>query len=240
MGFTPYSAGGWHDVRNALVIGFDGTGHPGPFRLGMRYRDLGEGANPVDGVWLSVDGVAWHQATGVDGLGASGLGWTDFTDGTSAWGSLTFDLAATATGAGLDLLGPFYVAIAEEDNLPLGFEGVLIDELTLDHVPGGIPTLAVTSLVAGQLATVDVQNMAPGDVVLIGLSLTGGGPLTTALGSVFLSPPQLLLPPLVADASGGVSLSQPVPPGTTGIPVWLQAVDATTGLLSGGVAATIQ
>ena len=240
MGFDPGSAGGWHDVRNALVIGFDGTGHPGPFRLDVRYRDLGENADAVDGVWLSDDGAAWHQVTGVDGLGVSGLGWTDFTDGTSAWGSLSFDLLTTATAAGLNLFGPFYVAFAEEDNLPLGFEGVLLDDITLDYVPGGIPTLAVTGLAAGQIATVDVQNMTLGDVVVIALSFTGGGPIATSFGSLFLSAPQLLLPPFAADAGGKVAFSQYVPPGTTGIPVWFQAFDATTSLLSGGVATTIQ
>lgn len=155
-------AHGWHAVRNALTFGFDASGHAGPLLLEFRYFDHGEGSDAVDGVWLSTDGTSWHHVQGTDGLGNAGVGWSDFSEGSNAWGSLRFDLAAAATTHGLNLAGTFYVAIAEEGSLPFGFlNGVAFDDVMLDHSPfndlgnglagtHGVPTLSGTgTLLAG-------------------------------------------------------------------------------------------
>jgi hypothetical protein len=235
FGFDPNSAHGWHDVRNALVIGLDGTGHAGPFELVFRYYDFGESNQAVDGVWLSSDGVGWYQVTGVDGGGASGLGWDDWSDGLSQWGTLSFDLAAAASAHSLSLSGTFYVAIAEQTGFPLGFfGGILIDELTLDAASPwtdlgsalagthGEPSLAGDgTLAAGTPVTLSLGNAlesAPTTLVI------GFSELSAAFkGGVLVPQPDLLISGLVTDAGGQLVLGGTWPAGVPGgSSLWFQ------------------
>ena len=106
----------------------------------------------------------------------------------------------------------------------------------------GLPTgpqLAVTSLVAGSIATLSITNATPVNNVLLAYSVTGGGPLPTIFGNVLLSPPVFLMPVLATDAAGDASLSVGVPPGLTGLPLWFHAYDIFTASLTNGVATTI-
>ena len=104
------------------------------------------------------------------------------------------------------------------------------------------PVLAVTNLVAGQMADVSVTNCDPGNTVIIAYSLTGAGPTPTPVGDVALSQPIVQLPPQVADPSGSVSIMQTIPPAGSGRPVWIQAAELLPGgggVLSNALAETI-
>ena len=101
------------------------------------------------------------------------------------------------------------------------------------------PRLSVQNLVAGSAVTITVDNATPGGVVRHGYSVFGAGPTTTPYGNLLLSPPYVELPPMSANASGQASLSAPVPPGTTGVSVWLHAFDIGSLSFTNGVAAVI-
>jgi len=224
LGFDPNSAGGWHDVNTALVMGFDGSGHAGPFLLEFRYYDWGESNQAIDGVWLSQDGANWFQMLGTDGAGNTGLGWADWSDGASQWGTLAFDLAAEATLHGVDLDGNFYVAIGEETGLPLGFfGGIHIDAIQLDAdgwsdlgnaLAGthGDPLLAGTGPLLGNEAvtlslTNALENAATG--LVIGLSQANAA----FKGGVLVPAADLVLLGLTTDGAGGLLLAATWPPG---------------------------
>ncbi len=87
------------------------------------------------------------------------------------------------------------------------------------------PTLSVANLVAGGTVTISADNCTPGGLVRHGYSVFGGGPIGTPYGDLLLSPPYTELPAMTCDASGSASMAAPVPPGTTGIQVWLHAMD---------------
>ncbi len=101
------------------------------------------------------------------------------------------------------------------------------------------PVLTVPSLAAGSPATLTVDDCTPGGEVFIAYSLTGPGPLLTSFGFAALSAPLHLFPARIANGSGRASLTTPIPAGTTGVPVWLQALDLVKGLFSNGVQRTI-
>jgi len=96
------------------------------------------------------------------------------------------------------------------------------------------PILTLANFVAGQFATMTVDNASPSGVVFFAYSLTGGGPVSFPAGTVLLSPPIQLLPPIPANAFGQAVFPVPLPPGISGIPVWIQALDATSMQFSNG------
>lgn len=100
-------------------------------------------------------------------------------------------------------------------------------------------TLTVSNLVAGGNAKIAVSGATAGGKVRHGYSLSGGGPVGTPYGNLLLSPPYTELPFLTADGAGNASMAAPVPPGTTGIAVWLHAFDLGSLTFSNGVATTI-
>ena len=104
--------------------------------------------------------------------------------------------------------------------------------------PSG-PTLQVANLAAGGVATISVTGATPNGLVRHGYSLAGGGPVGTPFGQLLLSPPYKELPRMTADGSGYASLSAPVPPGTTGVSVWLHALDLGSLTFTNGLAEVI-
>ncbi len=105
---------------------------------------------------------------------------------------------------------------------PMGVGNWVIPEL---YVEKQLPILTVTNLVAGQNAHVQVSNATPFGLVRSGYSLLGGGPTMTAYGPLFLTPPYTELPAVWADAFGTSNYFGNVPAGTTGITVWMHAMD---------------
>ncbi len=103
------------------------------------------------------------------------------------------------------------------------------------------PLLSVSNAVAGSLATIDVTNTTPGATVMIGYSLTGGGPFSTSFGTVSMSPPINQMPPQTSDPSGNVTLLASVPASMSGRTVWTQALELSpSGLLSNPVTVLVQ
>lgn len=69
--------------------------------------------------------------------------------------------------------------------------------------------------------------------VLIGLSLTGSGPLASPLGPIYLSDPIILLGPFAADGLGTLLLPfSALGPGSSGLTIYAQAVELTTPALT--------
>ncbi len=110
--------------------------------------------------------------------------------------------------------------------------------LYYDSGPAG-PSLSVSGLVAGGAATVSAANCTPLGQVRVGFSVYGGGPTTTPYGDLLLSPPYTELPAMTADAAGAASSSAPVPAGTTGVAVWLHAMDVGSLTFTNGLAEVI-
>ncbi|MCP4093234.1 MAG: hypothetical protein GY747_07275 [Planctomycetes bacterium] len=87
------------------------------------------------------------------------------------------------------------------------------------------PTLAVSNLTGGSLATLDVTGAKSGDTVYFAYSLAGAGPTSTPWGfSLDLGTPYSQIGSRSALADGTASLSTPVPGAATGLHVWVQAV----------------
>jgi DNA-binding beta-propeller fold protein YncE len=141
-------------------------------------------------------------------------------------------LGISPEGIGLDEVnGKLFVAD--------GFGGMVWELDGIITGGGGGPTLSVSNLVAGGVVNISVSSATPGGIVRHGYSLAGGGPINTAFGALLLSPPYTELPPMTANASGDASLSAPVPPGTTGVSVWLHAMDLGSMSFTNGLAEVI-
>ena len=106
------------------------------------------------------------------------------------------------------------------------------------------PALSIAGLVAGGTATLTVVNATPAGAVGYAYSLAGGGPATLPAGpcgplTVDLGLPVTVLPLQTADATGTAVLTIPIPAGSTGVPVWFQALDLTSCVLTNGLAEVI-
>ncbi len=117
-------------------------------------------------------------------------------------------------------------------------DGGLIDMGFHQAVPD--LALSITNLVAGGVATIQVDNNNPGDTCLVGYSRWGGGPINSPFGPVFLTPPYVALPPLTADPQGVAKIVLPVPGFAGGASVWLHALNQTMGVLTNPLAEVVQ
>ncbi|MCH2111434.1 MAG: hypothetical protein MK213_01135 [Planctomycetes bacterium] len=120
--------------------------------------------------------------------------------------------------------------------------GVSFDDIEIT-TPAYRPVYSVTNVVAGATATLSIVNCTAGNPVLIGYSVSGGGPTTTPYGDVMMSLPILQLPAQSANANGEVQLSVPVPGHLSGVTVWTQCAELTgggAGILSNPIAVTVQ
>ena len=115
-----------------------------------------------------------------------------------------------------------------------------VPQMAIEQAGGPFPpTLSVTNLVAGSTTTLSLVNANAGAICIIAYSVYGGGPTSTPVGSVDLSPPIRQLPAVQADSAGAASLSASVPPHVGGMDVWIQAVDMSTSVLSNSLAETV-
>jgi len=103
-----------------------------------------------------------------------------------------------------------------------------------------VPTYSANNLIAGQQATLEVNNLTQGDTVLIGYSLTGAGPTNTPFGLVDMSMPIAQLPTIFADASGVASFALMIPLNAAGVTVYSQAAVVNLGTLTNSIAPTVQ
>jgi hypothetical protein len=147
----------------------------------------------------------------------------------------TFRARATppSAGQGIFVVGPYDRHLAPGEELHLfDKEGALVTST-------GGPALVVRGLEAGGTALLTVVGATPMAFQHYAFSLTGPGPTTSPYGDLALSPPIQLAGVVRADSLGNATKSAAVPPGTSGLTVWLQALDAGTLTLTNGVQITI-
>ncbi len=90
----------------------------------------------------------------------------------------------------------------------------------------GGPTFLPGPLFPSASSRLYVKNLEPGNPTYIGYSLAGAGPTMTPFGNAWLGQPYQALGPYIADANGEVDVLSPaIPPGTSGIMVWMQALE---------------
>ncbi len=223
MGLDPVS-NNYHNVRNALVLGLNGSGFTTQ-TLDFMAIDHGEEVHGIDGVWVSDDGLEWFQVY-------------------SDWGALPAVWTAVPgvdlSSSGPSTQGDFYLMFGQEDNYPYGYlDGVGVDDIVITSSGNTGPVLAVSNLVGGSVTTISVSNATPGGTVRHGYSLAGGGPVNTPYGDLLLSPPFTELPAMAIDPAGDGSMSAPVPPFASGLSVWLHAFDLGSLSFTNGLAEVI-
>lgn len=225
MGMIPGSTN-YHNVRNSMVLGIDGSNMSG-MNVDFQGYDAGEELNDIDGIWVSTDGIEWYSVS---------TAWNVLIPLDSIWTAITdLDL----TGTPVDTTGNFYLMFAQEDNFPYNdLDGVGIDDINVDGT-GVAFNYTITNLVAGSTATFSVSGGTAFGSVALAYSVTGAGPTTTPYGVLDLSAPINVLAILTADVNGDANLSPIVPGGLTGVTLYSQGVDLTSGLLTNSLAIVI-
>lgn len=87
------------------------------------------------------------------------------------------------------------------------------------------PNLIVTNAVAGQVATLKVDQCDPGGSVYFLYSITGSGPLATIYGLFNLSQPVQILPKASVNSQGEADITATLPPAASGLHVFTQAIE---------------
>ncbi|MBT5101900.1 MAG: hypothetical protein HOM77_08305, partial [Planctomycetes bacterium] len=100
-------------------------------------------------------------------------------------------------------------------------------------------TLSVNNLTEGMTATIEVSGCSPGDIVQVGYSVSGAGPITLAYGPLYLTPPITELPAIAAGSNGVAQWSGNVPPGTGGVSIWLHGANHSTQTMTNALAEVI-
>ncbi len=216
MGLLPGSTN-YHNVRNALVIGLDGTGTTGVPEVRFNAIDHGEETNAFDGVWISQDGATWYQVYGAT------VGWGPLPQ---AWTAVIVDTRSVANLT----TGPFYLMFGQEDNFPYAnLDGVGIDDISVDAGGSAGPALAKSGACPGAV-TLDVSNCTASASIAVlygpGGSYTQNNPSKPCLGlTIDIAVPSVGAV-LSTDGAGAASLSFNAPGGACGLTV--QVVDLTT------------
>lgn len=139
--------------------------------------------------------------------------------------TLSFDLPAGETVDGYDAVSVWCEAAGQNFG-----SGTFASVFEVD----------VTTMQAGLPAVFHYSGATADRPILTAYSLTGAGPTNTAIGMVSLSQPIRRLANTVATYNGGGRLSVPIPSGTAGTSVWVQAYDTGSGRLSNGLMRVIQ
>lgn len=99
--------------------------------------------------------------------------------------------------------------------------------------------LDLSGTTAGTAVTVTATGLVPGTVLLLGVSLSGPGPLPSGYGLVDLGGvPSLFV--LSADAAGAASFTATLPLASVGAPLWVQGLDLFSGTLTPGIGRFIE
>lgn len=150
--------------------------------------------------------------------------WTGITERVSV-NSQGVEADAGAVQINLSLDGRYSIFSSPSTNLVLGDTNFVMDVYVHDRMTGG-PELALTNVVAGQVATFTVTGATPGGLVFVGVSLVGQGPIPSAWGPLELGSLDLILP-YAADGLGAISTPISLPLGIVGLPLWVQGIDFT-------------
>jgi hypothetical protein len=201
MGLQPGQTGGTY-VRNALVLGVDNTAGFQGLKLSLRAKDFGEEADPIDGIWISLDGSEWYLLRNWAQAGSA-----------STWGLIQgIDLDA----APVPVDGLFYLMFAQEDNFPYGAQdGIGVDDIEVTGAPPPNPVMSTQSTCGGSMF-LQVSGCTPGGIVGIGWATAVGSSAVPA-GPCAGTSLDLLAPRKLGAA----------PSGATGQSLWLVQVPAS-------------
>jgi hypothetical protein len=179
------------------------------------------------------------------------MGWVSYldsqsldvsTDGGATWTMVWSDLGMNNLEDTVDIS-----AYAGQSSVMVGFHyvGDYAHSTTIDNVVvaeggggGGGLTYAITPMIAGSPATFSVTGADVNSNCIIGYSLLGAGPITTAYGVVDMTPPISRLPTLITDSNGDASLTLTVPANASGVTLYTQAL--ANGVLTNSLAETVQ
>ncbi len=118
----------------------------------------------------------------------------------------------------------------------------IIDLETLDigfHHYLGTPVVEVLDLIGGEAATFRIAGAQHSDALVIAYSFRGGGPVSTYLGPVYLTPPYHMMPAMYANEDGALEFSSVIPTAFSGRSIWFQGWNRSTLQLTEGIAVTV-
>jgi hypothetical protein len=152
----------------------------------------------------------------------------EYTTGSGSFGNSDMTIV---TGNGTGGVNPFSSVVT-----PRTWNGRLRYRSSAD-----LPHMTVDDMVAGGTGILSISNCTPGGNVHAAYSLNGGGPTSSAWGTVYMTPPWKKFPtsPFTADPNGEVEMTLSPPASMSGRTVWLQCLDWGSATLSNGVATTI-
>lgn len=215
MGLKP-GLTSYHNVRNAMVIGLDGTGWTGSQIMTCFAFDGGEETNAVDGIWVSNDGTGWYRAT-------TATTWGTIINPLTTWDRLKdINLAGTPVVT----TGPFYLAFVQEDNFPYNdLDGIGIDDIDIPqdlYYPSY--TASPTTLTAGRYTTLTVTGGPPSGMAFYLVSFTGTGSAMFQGVETGLAAPVRNFVTLPLDTAGTAIYAGIVPASVQGSTLWHQVV----------------
>lgn len=190
--------------------------------------------------WRGSELFGWDLIMGLVSFDTVGTNWaTNVNPG--APGSTAINALATAASGQLFGAGDELYAIDTVTGVPAlvgsgNYTGITAMEFL--GVPPN-PVLSVTTLTAGQSASYSVTGASPFATVIVGYSIAGPGPTNTSFGVVDMTPPINAFPPFSMDATGSGSWALTVPGGASGLTLYNQGVDTSSGLLTTSLATTI-
>ncbi|MDA1259695.1 MAG: hypothetical protein O3A20_03650 [Planctomycetota bacterium] len=221
MGLLPGSTN-YHDVRNALVIGLDGTG-AGLLTVDFMGINFGEEDTAADGVWVSSNGSDWYRAL---------VSWTVIPVN-AIWNAVSVDL----TGYHAITNGPFYLMFQQQDNFPYNdLDGIGVDDLCISASGPLGPTLTKNGSCPGLIGLQITNATANAPVALFygpAGSFTQSSPSRPCQGIVLGIQTPHFVGFLTTNASGQTQLQFNAPSGACGVAV--QAADMTTCAASNSV-----
>ena len=176
------------------------------------------------------NGISTMEVT-TDGGATWAVVWTDTAQNSGDTYSPNVDLAAYLGNASVQVGVHFQGDFAQE----WWIDNVVVD----DNAGAGGLVYSITNLVTGQTANFAVSGATAGGTVILGYSLTGAGPTTTAFGVVDMSLPISTLATMTADGSGNATFSPVVPGGAAGATLYTQGVDLSSGNLTNSLAELI-
>ena len=107
------------------------------------------------------------------------------------------------------------------------------------HTPGTpVLDLAPDLPAANSPLTFHVWGTSPNATVMLGYSMSGGGPFNSPYGLALLTPPVGLISTLTSDSTGHAQLTVNVPASMQGRSIWFQALDHSATVFSNGVLST--
>lgn len=102
------------------------------------------------------------------------------------------------------------------------------------------PFRMITQLLKpGKFARLTALGSTPNQKVDFAWSVQGGGPTSTPLGIVDLTPPFNIVAGVLADGKGKANFTTYIPQSASGIRIWLQAFDRSSLTLCAGISRTI-